>query len=657
MPTFRITAPDGRTYNVTGPEGSTKEQALAQVQAQHSAASSVHDEIAAKVAADPITQGALDPAADMSGFERFVAGYGKAGSDLVRGVGQKIGQGVDFFSPTSPTLSGLITGEKPKSTAAKLGLPTEADIDESKRLEAPLMKYGAAKAGNLIGNVIDTAPAMLVPGANTVAGSAVVGGLIGGLQPTGTGESSTQNILTGAGFGAGGNLIAKGAGALWRAGKAIAEPFTAAGPQKIAGRTLQRFASDPSTIAGATGKQSITGAFPTLAEETGDVGIARLQDALRAADPSTGNALATRASANNAARVAKLEEMAGANGARDFAAANRAGTAQPMYEDAFKVVPDASALSPEQARTMQTLMRSPAVKEAQKYAQTIASNRGTNVGPSNASGSVEGLHNMKLAMDDQIATARQQGLTNKASSIEAAQKQLVSLIESLSPEYKTARTVYAQMSKPVNQMDIAAKLAEKGLSRGTDLASGSRVINRNALIAALDNEPNLIKQATGRDLGKLEDVMSPEQMNMIGAIRNEADRAGAVAAAGNGPGSATAQRLASRNILSQIVSPNVVPAGAKPNLAQKAGQAIADNTLANTIVGKATNWMYSGIAEPRIQEALAKAVLSPGEAKAALAAAAQQKVRLPSALMQRLTQQASVLIPVNVERQRSVTNP
>lgn len=37
MPTFRITAPDGAQYNVTGPDGSTEQDALAQVQAQHTA--------------------------------------------------------------------------------------------------------------------------------------------------------------------------------------------------------------------------------------------------------------------------------------------------------------------------------------------------------------------------------------------------------------------------------------------------------------------------------------------------------------------------------------------------------------------------------------------------------------------------------------------
>ena len=38
MPQFRITAPDGRVFNVTGPEGSTKEEALARVQGQHAGA-------------------------------------------------------------------------------------------------------------------------------------------------------------------------------------------------------------------------------------------------------------------------------------------------------------------------------------------------------------------------------------------------------------------------------------------------------------------------------------------------------------------------------------------------------------------------------------------------------------------------------------------
>jgi hypothetical protein len=332
--------------------------------------------------------------------------------------------------------------------------------------------------------------------------------------------------------------------------------------------------------------------------------------------------------------------MAGQDGARDFAVANRAGTTQPMYEDAFKVVPDTTQFTPGQQRAMDSLLRRPAVQDAMDAARANAANSGANVGPSNASGSIEGMHQMKLAMDDAISklengTAAQ---VNKAAGIRAAQKDLVSLMEQISPEYKNARGVYAQMSQPINQMDIAGTLARKGFSNGSDL-SGNPTINRNALMGAMKDEPALIRQATGRPVANaLSDVMSPEQMNMLNALRSEVDRAGAVATAGNGPGSATAQRLASQNILRQVITPGGT--SASPTFAQRAGQAVVDNTLANTVVGKATNWLYSGIAEPKIQNALAKAVLQPEEAKAALAAAQQQGIQLPNNLLTRLIGQA-----------------
>ena len=125
---------------------------------------------------------------------------------------------------------------------------------------------------------------------------------------------------------------------------------------------------------------------------------------------------------------------------------------------------------------------------------------------------------------------------------------------------------------------------------------------------------------------------------MLRAIAAETVRAGAVATAGNGPGSATAQRLASQNILRQTIAPGAP--GVNPSLGQRAAAAVVDNTLANTLVGKATNWMYSGIAEPKIQNALMKAVLSPEEAQLAIAAARQQGTQLPGNLLMRLLVQA-----------------
>lgn len=587
-----------------------------------------------------------DPTNGMGVIGKAVAGYGAAIPNMVRGVGQRIGSAIDSFAPPQKTLSSIITGQAPRTLSSKLGLPQQSDIDEAKRLDAPLMNSGAGMVGNVLGNIAAAVPAAFIPGVNSVAGGAALGAGLGYIQPTATGDSSKvlgvdvkspalANALTGGALGGGSVAAGNVLGAGYRAIRAAAEPFTAAGPQRIAGRTIARFAEDPSRIANVTNAPTITGALPTLAEQTGDVGLARLQDSLRSVDPQINNALATRASENNAARVNALRQMAGGDGARDFAVAERAGTAGPMYQEAFNVVPDAAGMTPAQARTMQTLQRSPAVQSAMRDARAIAANSGTNVGPANATGSIEGLHNMKMALDDAIQNATNSGQTNLATSIRSAQQRLTGLMEELSPEYANARGVYAQMSRPVNQMDVAAQLARKGLSNGSDL-SGNPTINRNALLGAMRDEPALVRQATGRNLGGLADVMAPDQMNMLSAIRNEVDRAGAVATAGNGPGSATAQRLASQNILRQAINPD----GPGGGLAQRAGAAIAEHTLSNTLVGKATNWLYSGIAEPRIQQALLRATLQPEEAQAALAAARQQGIQLPNNLLTQLAGQA-----------------
>src|SRR3954467_4142703 len=68
--------------------------------------------------------GSLDTGIPLpQGATRFLAGAGKAFSDLGRGAGQLVGA-VD-----------------------------QKDIDESRRLDAPLMATGSGTAGNIIGNI------------------------------------------------------------------------------------------------------------------------------------------------------------------------------------------------------------------------------------------------------------------------------------------------------------------------------------------------------------------------------------------------------------------------------------------------------------------------------------------------------------------------
>lgn len=131
-----------------------------------------------------------NPTEGMSGFDKVAAGGGKAIFDMARGAGQ------------------LLRGALPKSIANKLELPTEADIAESRRLDAPLMNTGAGIAGNIAGYAIPFATTSMIPGANTYTGAALTGGVAGALNPTVQGESTLGNAALGAGLGFAGQGLA-----------------------------------------------------------------------------------------------------------------------------------------------------------------------------------------------------------------------------------------------------------------------------------------------------------------------------------------------------------------------------------------------------------------------------------------------------------------
>jgi hypothetical protein len=162
--TYEITAPDGRKFRVTGP--GTREEALAQVQASYKPRG-------------PVQQIDVDPTKGMSTSDKFFAGVGKGMTDVVRGVGQAI------------------------------GLVDQSEIDESKKRDAALVNTTAGTVGNIAGTVAATAPTMLIPGANTVAGSAAIGAATGALAPVASDESRGMNTVLGGAGGAVGAAVGK----------------------------------------------------------------------------------------------------------------------------------------------------------------------------------------------------------------------------------------------------------------------------------------------------------------------------------------------------------------------------------------------------------------------------------------------------------------
>lgn len=142
------------------------------------------------VAQESPTVPEIDPTEGNSFGKNALIGAGKFFVDTARGAKQALGVG---------------------DQAA-----LQREIDESKLLDAPLMRTGGGKVGNIGAAAITAAPAMFIPGANTVVGSAAVGAGIGALSPVATGESRMENAAIGAAGGAAGQGIANGVGRLIR---------------------------------------------------------------------------------------------------------------------------------------------------------------------------------------------------------------------------------------------------------------------------------------------------------------------------------------------------------------------------------------------------------------------------------------------------------
>lgn len=161
MPQFRITAPDGSTYNVTGPDGATEQDALAQVQAQH--------------------QQAQQP--------------------------QAVPNQAPQVSPAQNALPKTDYVEQPYYQTQKL--PPEAHAWQG-MMKSPAEKEGYRQAGN----AVIALPYAAIPGGKVVQGLA--GAATGALTDE---ESPARGALVGGATGLGVSALAP---AVYKAGKAVA---------------------------------------------------------------------------------------------------------------------------------------------------------------------------------------------------------------------------------------------------------------------------------------------------------------------------------------------------------------------------------------------------------------------------------------------------
>jgi hypothetical protein len=432
----------------------------------------------------------------------------------------------------------------------------------------------------------------------SLANATAVGAGTGLLTPEETGKKDLEllrselgNTAIGAGFGAVTPVFGKIGNVAAKAGKALVEPFYKMGQNEILGRALRQLSGNDAETAIANMRNAtnlVKGVKPTVAEVAGVPSLAAAQRAAMNASPEATNAMANRQTQNIAARSNALENIATPTRISKYEDL-RTKVADELYTDALKPL-NLGKLTPKMTKTVEGLVKTPAIEKAMAQAKENAANRGVDI--ADPAGSMRGLHETKMALDDQIARVKALAEKNggaknaELDSLQAAKSRLLNFMEDVSPTYKTARVNYERLSKPLDQLQSISNIADKSI-RNKDSAT------------LLNTFSNQLEKA------KKDNILSERQLTRLQNLKDDMMRADFANEAGRGVGSDTMQKLAYNNMLQQVNLPTLLR---RHGLSATLGNIAARGS--DVFYGKAnkelTNKMAEALLNPRKAAALMK---------------------------------------------------
>jgi len=597
MPIARFQMPDGRIARFEVAEGTTPEQAQAMIaeQVATSASPMSFGETAGGAATGrPINRGKRNIEETPRPLESFMAGATRSAIDPLLAVAQGVTGGRGGVSDAVKRLAQESAQYEEANPASYIGGRVGGAV---------LPAAGVAKGVGMIPSFARANP--YVQGAAVTGAGGAVQGV---LQPVETGETGapmyqqmSKNAAVGTAIGLPlgavapvvSNLISKG----FQSAKGMVEPFYEKGQEQIIGRFLREAAGGeaPQAMRNLRATQPlVAGSMPTAAEVAGVPSLAALQRTAVANSPVAANLVAARQSAQNEARANALRNIASESRVSKYTNL-RERVADDLYNDALKPL-NLGQLTPQMTKEIAGLTKTPAIKRAMSDAQVNAANRGLDI--ADPAGSMRGLHETKMALDDQIKAVKAKLERDNAGATSAelnglmtAKNRLLGFIETVSPEYKTARVTYEKLSKPVEQLESIAKLAKKSISP--------------------ENEKIYISRFA-QDLQKLidEGKLTNRQIERLNAIKEDLARTKFAAEAGKGVGSDTVQKLAYSNMIQRAGIPTAL-----------------SNATGTGLISRMGDVAY-GRANKEMAQKLAESLLSPEETLRLMRAGRMPKAKM-----------------------------
>jgi hypothetical protein len=508
--------------------------------------------------------------------DSFMFGTGKLASEIAGtlGAGGLVANGA---VRAAPALAATSTGGKIISAIASGG-----------------MKTGAPAAATLAGKAADLGIRSLGAGVTGGASTALI-------EPEHTGTGTLVSAALP------GTLKAAGGAASYLGGaaKAFVQPLTTKGQEQFAANILRK-AAEGGPLAVNT-QEFVRGSTPTLAEATGNAGIAGLQRVARDLRP---NAFVEREAKNAGARTALFDGVAGDRNAIELAVQSRGQVGDALYGKAFTsdAMRQDLAKSAQAARApfsgvglsgarddlatpgLRELASRPMFRQATEEAKRLAANNGVEL--ADPLQSLQGLHYIKLALDDALNPAAKSAMGRNASgAVMDMRSKLENELAKVSPQYGTARTAFSEMSKPINAMESLQGLKLRDARGNITLA---KVQNALDGLEKLRNAPGVSNAKSVAD----------DQMQALMSIRDDLLRQDKLGL-GRSVGANTFQNLAVNNMLSSLLP------GALGNAARgKIG----------TVVEQGGKLFYSG-ADAKIRNNLVDMLLDPQFAQQALSRA------------------------------------